>query len=89
MSGNLQHSLEREQEKRKPQKKKLILCCDGTGYAEITQPNKTLTNVSRIARCINKEDKDGNPQVVYYQPGVGTDSWSPGNLLKQAFGAGS
>ena len=30
------------------------------------------TNVTRIARALKKCNKDGIPQVVYYQSGVGT-----------------
>ncbi|KAH0841949.1 hypothetical protein FOPE_07133 [Fonsecaea pedrosoi] len=53
------------------QKKKIIVCCDGTGKNEILEG--PLSNVSRISRCITPVDLHGVPQVVYYQPGLGTD----------------
>ncbi|KAN0080439.1 Uncharacterized alpha/beta hydrolase domain (DUF2235) domain containing protein, partial [Elaphomyces granulatus] len=49
-------------------KKKLIICCDGTGKSGILP--ESLTNVSIISRCIKACDDKNIPQVVYYQPGV-------------------
>ncbi len=57
---------------------KIIVCCDGTANSEymgnIVSP---LTNVSRLSRCIVPQATEGNPQLVLYLPGVGTDSWNP------------
>ncbi|KAF2272041.1 uncharacterized protein EI97DRAFT_344513, partial [Westerdykella ornata] len=33
-------------------------------------------------------DEEGHPQVVYYQSGIGTDSWWKSDTLMQAFGIG-
>lgn len=66
--------------------KRLIVCCDGTARKEILETN--LTNVERISRCITTSHRDGNPQVVYYQPGVGTDLESRFPRRDQATGAG-
>ena len=58
--------------------KRLIICCDGTwnepndktkgNDADDTEP----TNVLKVVRGIAPVDKDGIPQVVYYDAGVGT-----------------
>ncbi|KAF2265846.1 hypothetical protein CC78DRAFT_615687 [Lojkania enalia] len=68
---------------------KLIVCCDGTACSEYiaTQP---LTNVSRISRSIAQNDDNGNRQLVYYLPGIGSDDanlW-PSNKWNQAVGKG-
>lgn len=67
-------------------KKKLIICCDGTACRESLETN--LTNVSRISRCISGSDDYGIPQIVLYQPGVGTDPNNPLKPVDQATGAG-
>lgn len=69
-----------------PRRKKLIVCCDGTGHREIA--GKIMTNVSKIARYISATDSNGNSQIVFYQRGVGTDTLNPAKFLKQAIGAG-
>ena len=52
-------------------RKRLIVCCDGTLNDSIYS-KRPLTNVSRLARCIQNHATDGTPQVVYYHSGVGT-----------------
>lgn len=63
--------------------KRLIIACDGTwvnadnGVA-FDKQNKLATpsNVTRICRAINPQSEDGIPQVVFYQPGLGSSmSW--------------
>lgn len=80
----------REDPIKKGQKKKIIVCCDGTHKNEVLLG--PLSNVSRISRCITPVDKDGVQQVVYYQPGLGTDPekrrlWT--NKYKEVIGEGS
>jgi uncharacterized protein (DUF2235 family) len=43
------------------------------------------TNVTRLARAIPPESSSLHPQVVYYQSGVGSSSWS---ISDQLFGGG-
>ena len=65
---------------------KIIVCFDGTWNNEsFAAP---LTNVARISRCIKRYDLKGNRQVVYYQPGVGTGTSKPGNVVEGITGRG-
>ena len=50
--------------------KSLIVCCDGTW----NRPDQGggPTNVTKMARAINPRNKKGEPQIVYYDEGVGT-----------------
>lgn len=72
------------------QKKRLIVCCDGTwmnsdkGYEKGKPQNPS--NVTRLARSFKRGCDDGSVQVINYQSGVGTggsDAVSGG-----AFGSG-
>ena len=69
-----------------PRRKKIVVCCDGTGRRELSTPQ--LTNVSRISRCIPPAHEDGTPQVVYYQAGVGTDTGTLSRRFRQGFATG-
>jgi hypothetical protein len=51
-------------------KKRLFICCDGTGRDSIRQRNDYVTNVARFARCIKNTAEDGTRQLVYYREGV-------------------
>src|SRR5215211_2337152 len=51
-------------------RKRLIICFDGTWNNADNGGNPT--NVVRIARAIPSVGADGIPQIVYYEPGVGT-----------------
>jgi uncharacterized protein (DUF2235 family) len=70
--------------------KSIIICCDGT-WNSADQDRKgepTPTNIVRLAYRVAKRDPDtGEPQVLYYDQGVGT-----GNVLDRftggAFGRG-
>lgn len=70
---------------RKP--KRIIVCCDGTWNNE-TFPTP-LTNVSLLSRCILPFSGEGIPQVVLYQPGIGTGTSKLGNAVEGATGRGS
>lgn len=50
--------------------KSLIVCCDGTW----NRPDQGggPTNVTKMARAITQRNKKGEPQIVYYDEGVGT-----------------
>lgn len=64
----------------------LIVCCDGTWNTLHQTENgvPTPTNVVRLYYCLDKKDTQGNEQLAYYHPGVGT---SP-SLLDKALGGG-
>lgn len=81
------------------QGKRLVLCLDGTwvnsdkGYNKPTfqQPNATLqvpSNVTRLYRSLKKRDLDGKIQIVYYQPGVGTEGNLTDVVAGGVFGSG-
>lgn len=69
--------------------KRLVLCCDGTwNRADQTSNGEpSPTNVVRLAYRVAKRDREGVPQIIYYDHGVGT-----GNTLDRlsggAFGGG-
>lgn len=56
----------------KPPKKRLFICCDGTGNDAIRNKNDMITNVARFARCLKQYGQDGILQLVYYHEGIGT-----------------
>jgi uncharacterized protein (DUF2235 family) len=65
--------------------KRIVLCFDGTWNA-VSDPN-SVTNVVKIANGVAFSAKDGTPQIVYYNSGVG--SGGPiDRFLGGAFGAG-
>jgi uncharacterized protein (DUF2235 family) len=45
-----------------------VVCCDGTG----NQVSEDISNVLKFYRTLCKTDKTDPPQVVYYDPGIGT-----------------
>ena len=59
--------------------KTLIVCCDGTW----NKPDQSggPTNVTKMARAILPHSAAGEPQIVYYDQGIGT-----GNILDRALG---
>ena len=65
----------------------LIVCADGTWNTPDQEDNGILapTNVYKFYNCLAAEDADGNPQLKYYHPGVGTD----GGLFEKALGGGA
>ncbi|KAK9451279.1 uncharacterized protein V1518DRAFT_408134 [Limtongia smithiae] len=74
--------------------KRLIILCDGTWQSTLSWSPQETSNIARIARALKTlDDRHGGsiPQVVYYQPGLGTDGgalyWMT-NLFAGAFGWG-
>jgi uncharacterized protein (DUF2235 family) len=63
--------------------KRLILCCDGTWNSADQASNGVPcpTNVVKLGFRVAKHSRDGIPQVVYYDQGVGT-----GNSLDRLSG---
>lgn len=51
--------------------KRIVICCDGT-WNTPHRPNPT--NVIKFARGVSPTGSDGMVQVVFYDPGVGTES---------------
>jgi uncharacterized protein (DUF2235 family) len=55
--------------------KNIVICCDGTG----NEINENISNVLKLYRCLRKTGKTDPPQIVFYDPGVGTlarpDPW--------------
>ncbi|KAK6810402.1 hypothetical protein RU639_013828 [Aspergillus parasiticus] len=73
------------------ERKRLIVCCDGTWQDSTGDSFKPPTNVTRISRAISRDAvtiendvKKRISQIVYYQKGVGT-----GNLLGDKLGGGA
>jgi uncharacterized protein (DUF2235 family) len=56
--------------------KNVVVCCDGTG----NEIGENISNVLKLYRIVRKTGKTDPPQVVYYDPGVGTlarpDPWT-------------
>lgn len=56
--------------------KNVVVCCDGTG----NEIGENISNVLKLYRIIRKTGKTDPPQVVFYDPGVGTlarpDPWT-------------
>jgi uncharacterized protein (DUF2235 family) len=55
--------------------KKLIVCADGTWNTDNDkdQGHPKITNVARVAGALLPTDRQGIPQLVHYERGVGTD----------------
>src|ERR1041384_6013331 len=64
--------------------KRLIVCCDGTWNTPEQEENNAPcpTNVVRLFNSLADQDANGNEQLNYYHPGVGTD----GSLLAKTAG---
>lgn len=79
--------------------KRIILCLDGTwvnsdkGYNRPTaqDPNESLaipTNVTRVYRALRKRGFDGESQIMYYHPGVGSTGGLEDSISGGVFGTG-
>ncbi|KAG9681603.1 hypothetical protein KCU95_g3530, partial [Aureobasidium melanogenum] len=71
--------------------KKIIICCDGTWQSAVSGEENNPSNVTRLARSLNRVAKqDGKvwQQVVWYDSGIGTTSGWLGKNLEGAIGAG-
>ncbi len=51
--------------------KRLVICCDGT-WQQLTSAYPS--NVVKLAQSVKPIASDGIPQVIFYDPGIGTDS---------------
>jgi uncharacterized protein (DUF2235 family) len=55
--------------------KNIVICCDGTG----NEISENISNVLKLYRVLRKTGKTEPPQIVFYDPGVGTlarpDPW--------------
>ncbi len=68
----------------KPDRKRLVICCDGTWN---TPEMESPTNVVRLAANVLPRGADGSPQLLYYDEGVGTGGWLD-KVVGGAFGEG-
>jgi hypothetical protein len=68
--------------------KRLVVCCDGTWNTpdEMRGDVRAPTNVSKIALGLAHEGRDGAPQLLHYEHGVGTRRFE--HLSGGAFGYG-
>ncbi|KAF3928276.1 hypothetical protein AA313_de0208561 [Arthrobotrys entomopaga] len=77
-----------------PAPKRIIICCDGTWQSAVSGSKNSPSNVTRLARCIEKacvdaKDKDKIwQQIVWYDSGVGTTSGRVGKIVEGFIGAG-
>lgn len=62
--------------------KRIVVCCDGT-WQKLTNPYPS--NVVKLAQSVKPTGKDGIPQIVFYDEGIGTESQK---LLGGAMGLG-
>ncbi|TWU73700.1 hypothetical protein ED733_004895 [Metarhizium rileyi] len=81
------------------QKKRLIVCCDGTwmnsdyGFTKSRLFSKKGTlqvpsNVTRISRCFKRRCADGTLQIISYESGVGSGSNTLDSITGGVFGTG-
>src|SRR3954453_13848399 len=68
--------------------KRLVVCCDGTWNRpdQTKQDVAAPTNVAKISLALAEEEDAGNPQVLHYEPGVGTRRGE--RILGGGFGVG-
>jgi uncharacterized protein (DUF2235 family) len=67
--------------------KRIVVCCDGTWNSPENE-GVASSNVVRLSHALLPRDGEGNPQIVYYDPGVGTEGGLADKLTGGAFGAG-
>jgi uncharacterized protein (DUF2235 family) len=65
-----------------PKNKRLIVCCDGT-WQQLS--SSYPSNIVKLAQAVKPIDGNGTQQIVFYDPGIGTESQK---LLGGATGAG-
>ncbi|MDD5330280.1 MAG: DUF2235 domain-containing protein [Sulfuricella sp.] len=68
----------------------LVVCCDGTWNApeDMKSGVPVPTNVVRLYNALADADAQGNPQIGYYHPGVGTEGGPLKRLWEGGVGAG-
>lgn len=66
--------------------RQLVVCCDGTWDTADAKTDgvPTPTNVCRLFNALEDQDRNGNEQVKYYHPGIGTG----GGMLDKVLGGG-
>ncbi|KAL8859634.1 MAG: hypothetical protein Q9198_010627, partial [Flavoplaca austrocitrina] len=73
-------------------RKRLIACCDGTWLDStmglMNQKIPVPSNVTRISHAIKAKSSDGIAQIVFYQPGVGTEGGIISRVVGGATGEG-
>lgn len=83
---------QREDTKRTPIRKRIIICCDGTWQSAVSGKKNVPSNVTRLCRSLNSVGTDENgdewQQVVWYDSGVGTTSLIVGDAIEGAIGKG-
>jgi len=65
----------------------LFVLCDGT-WNNAVGTKTAMTNVARLARCLQNRTEARKPQLIYYCSGVGTTGTWMSNLVQGAFGDG-
>jgi len=72
-------------------KKSLVVLCDGT-WNELSDANRPVTNVVKLAQVLEANRADGAEQIVYYDDGVGVGADAVAGRIESmiggAFGAG-
>ncbi|KAL8726592.1 MAG: hypothetical protein Q9166_006627 [cf. Caloplaca sp. 2 TL-2023] len=73
-------------------RKRLIACCDGTWLDStmglMNRKVPILSNVTRISHAIKAKSSDGITQIVFYEPGVGTEGGIINKVVGGATGEG-
>ena len=61
--------------------KRIAIFCDGTWNTpdKLEEGKPCQTNVVKLARAISSESEDGTDQIMFYDPGIGTE----GGLFKR------
>ncbi|KAF9870230.1 hypothetical protein CkaCkLH20_12316 [Colletotrichum karsti] len=71
-----------------PDKKRLVICCDGTWNNSNIGGDSVPTNVSRLSAAVAHKCCTGMPQVVYYHRGAGTEESKTASVLGGLLGLG-
>ncbi|KAK0632628.1 hypothetical protein B0T14DRAFT_39398 [Immersiella caudata] len=69
-------------------RKRIIVCCDGTWNSANARESGDPTNVARLSGAFAKKCCSGMPQIVYYHSGVGTSTSKIAQYLGGIFGMG-
>ncbi|KAF4910624.1 hypotheticall protein [Colletotrichum fructicola] len=71
-----------------PDRKRLVICCDGAWNSSNIGSNAIPTNISRLSAAVAHKCCTGMPQVVYYHRGPGTDESKTTSVLESLLGLG-
>ncbi|CCF37115.1 hypothetical protein CH063_08531 [Colletotrichum higginsianum] len=69
-------------------RKRLVICCDGTWNNSNHDADSVPTNVSRLSAAVAHKCCTGMAQVVYYHRGPGTEEWSVASFMGGLLGLG-